>query len=117
MLASSPRKCPKVGEYVSLEYDGKKVLGMIEALVRGSVSINSEIYDPKTIEKIRKIEGNDHYVKGTVRILGDIDDALRIPRTPAPPGTEIRVADSEVLTADIPGGKLWFKTWKPHNTG
>ena len=70
------KEMPKVGEYVSLEYDGKKVLGMIEALVRGSVSINSEIYDPKTIEKIRKIEGNDHYVKGTVRILGDIDDDL-----------------------------------------
>lgn len=91
------KEMPKVGEYVSLEYDGKKVLGMIETLVRGSVSINTEIYDPETIEKIKKIEGDDYYVKGTVRILGDLDDDLRIPRTPAPPGTEIRVADSEVL--------------------
>jgi DNA helicase HerA-like ATPase len=91
------KEMPKVGEYVSLDYDGKKVLGMIEALVRGSVSINNEIYDPKTIEKIRMIEGDDHYVKGTVRILGDIDNQLRIPRTPAPPGTEIKVADSEIL--------------------
>ena len=91
------KKMPKVGEYVSLDYDGKKVLGMIESLVRGSVSINSEIYDPKTIEKIRMIEGDDYYVKGTVRILGDIDNQLRIPRTPAPPGTEIKVADSNIL--------------------
>jgi DNA helicase HerA-like ATPase len=91
------KEMPKVGEYVSLDYDGKKVLGMIEALVRGSVSINNEIYDPKTIEKIRMIEGDDHYVKGTVRILGDVDNDLRIPRTPAPPGTEIKVADSEIL--------------------
>ncbi len=86
-----------MGEYVSMEYDGKKVLGMIESLVRGSVSINDQIYDPLTIEKLKAIEGDDHYVKGTVKILGDIDDDLRIPRTPAPPGPEIRVADSEVL--------------------
>ncbi|MDD3985959.1 MAG: HAS-barrel domain-containing protein, partial [Methanobacterium sp.] len=33
------KEMPKVGQYVSLEYDGKNVLGMIEALVRGSVSI------------------------------------------------------------------------------
>jgi uncharacterized protein len=91
------KKMPKVGEYVSLEYDGKKVLGMIEGLVRGSVSINNEIYDPLTIEKIREIEGDDHYIKGTVRILGDVDNGLRIPRTPAPPGTEIKSADSNVL--------------------
>jgi DNA helicase HerA-like ATPase len=91
------KEMPKVGEYVSLEYDGKKVLGMIESLVRGSVSINDEIYDPKTIEKIREMEGDDHYIRGTVRILGDIEDGLRIPRTPAPPGTIIRVADTNVL--------------------
>lgn len=88
---------PKVGEYVSLEYDGKYVLGMIESLVRGSVSINTDIYDPETIEKIKRIDGDDYYIRGTIKILGDIDDDLRIPRTPAPPGTEIRVADSGVL--------------------
>ena len=90
------KEMPRVGEYVSLEYDGKKVLGMIESLVRGSVSINDDIYDPKTIEKIREIEGDDHYIKGSVKILGDIKD-LKIPRTPAPPGTEVKVADPEIL--------------------
>ncbi|MCL2687170.1 MAG: ATP-binding protein [Methanobrevibacter sp.] len=91
------KEMPKVGEYVSLYYDGKTVLGMIESLVRGSVSLNGDIYDPNTIEKIREIEGEDFYIKGNVRILGDIDEGLKIPRTPAPPGTEIKVADEEVL--------------------
>jgi len=91
------KEMPKVGEYVSLVYDEKRVLGMIESLVRGSVSINDDIYDPKIIEKIEEIEGDDHYIKGTIRILGDIDNDLRIPRTPAPPGTEVKVADSNVL--------------------
>jgi len=91
------KEMPKIGEYVSLNYDGKTVLGMIESLVRGSVSLNGDIFDPSTIEKIRQIEGDDFYIKGNVRILGDIDDDLKIPRTPAPPGTEIKIADGEVL--------------------
>lgn len=91
------KKMPKVGEYVALNYDGKTILGMIESLVRGSVSLNGEIYDPKTIEKIRKVEGEDYYIKGHVKVLGDINNNLRIPRTPAPPGTEIKIADEEIL--------------------
>lgn len=103
------KEMPRVGEYVSLRYDAKNVLGMIESLVRGSVSINDQIYDPLTIEKIKAIEGDDHYVKGTVKILGDIDDDLRIPRTPAPPGTEIRVADSKILKKIFNVGKYGLK--------
>jgi DNA helicase HerA-like ATPase len=101
------KKMPRVGEYVSLEYDEKIVLGMIESLVRGSVSINDEIYDPDTVEKIKEIEGDDHYIRGTVRILGDIVQ-LRIPRTPPPPGTEVIVARAEVLEEifRIPSGGL-----------
>lgn len=91
------KKMPQVGEYVTVEYDGKVILGMIESLVRGSVALNSEIYNPDTIEKIRQIEGDDFYIKGSVRILGDVNDNLKIPRTPAPPGTEINEAPSEIL--------------------
>ncbi len=91
------KEMPKVGEYVSLDYDGKTILGMIESLVRGSVSLNGDIYDPKTVQKIREIEGEDYYIKGNVRILGDIDDNLKIPRTPAPPGTEIKIANEDIL--------------------
>jgi DNA helicase HerA-like ATPase len=90
------KKMPKMGEYVTLDYDNKTILGMIESLVRGSVSLNVDIYDPDTIERIRNIEGDDYYIKGSVRILGDVDH-LKIPRTPAQPGTEIKLASDEVL--------------------
>ena len=90
------KEMPQIGEYISMEYDGKKVLGMIESLVRGSVSINDDIYDPKTVERIKEIEGDDHYIRGSVRILGDIEK-LRIPRTPPTPGTEIKIASPEIL--------------------
>ncbi|OWT32927.1 ATPase [Methanobrevibacter sp. 87.7] len=90
------KEMPKMGEYVTLKYDNKIILGMIESLVRGSVALNNDIYDPNTIERIKNIEGDDYYIKGNVKILGDID-YLKIPRTPAPPGTEIKLASSDVL--------------------
>ena len=91
------KEMPQVGEYVTLEYDGKIILGMIESMVRGSVSLNNEIYDPDTIAKIREIEGDDYYIKGNISILGDVNDNLKLPRTPAPPGTPIYPAPSEIL--------------------
>jgi DNA helicase HerA-like ATPase len=91
------KEMPKVGEYVTLEYDGRKILGMIETMVRGSPSLNMEIYDPDTIAKIREIEGDDYYIRGKVTILGDIDDDLNLPRTPAPPGTPIYKASKDIL--------------------
>jgi DNA helicase HerA-like ATPase len=92
------KEMPRVGEYVSLAYDEKTVLGMIESLARGSVSINDEIYDPATVEKIKEIEGDDHYIRGTVTILGDINTPeMTIPRTPAPPGTVVKIANSKIL--------------------
>lgn len=90
------KEMPKMGEYVTLEYDNQIILGMIESLVRGSVALNNEIYDPDTVARIRNIEGDDYYIKGNVKILGDID-TLRIPRTPAPPGTEVKLAGDEIL--------------------
>lgn len=90
-------KMPNVGEYVIMNYDGKLILGMIEDLVRGNVALNSEIYDVEDIGKIVDYGLNEFYVKGKIRILGDINNHLKRPRTPAPPGTPIELADGEVL--------------------
>ena len=91
------KKTPTVGEYVYLKYNNQIVLGMIDSLFRGSTTLSNDILNPETIEKILKIEGNiDHYVRGSVTILGD-KDKLQIPKTPAPPGTEVIKADVELL--------------------
>lgn len=88
---------PAVGEYVYLEYDGKIILGMIDALFRGSTTLGDDLISPNTIEKILELEGDiDHYIRGTITILGD-KDKLIIPRTPAPPGTQVMKAGSELL--------------------
>jgi len=88
---------PRVGEYVTIEYDGKKVLGMIENLVRGNDALNVDINDFKAIQKISRIGVDDNYIRGKVKILGDVNDNLKLPRTPVLPGTEINLADKEVL--------------------
>ena len=90
-------KMPNVGEYVTMEYSGKKVLGMIENLIMGNDSLNVDINDFKAIQKISRIGAEENYIKGKVKILGDVNDNLKLPRTPVLPGTEIKLADNEVL--------------------
>ena len=90
-------KMPQVGEYVTVEYDSKKVLGMVESLVRGNDALNVDLHDVDAIQTISRIGGSDYYIKGKVKLLGDVDDKLRLPRTPALPGTPIKLADKEIL--------------------
>ncbi len=89
---------PRTGEYVVLEYDSRKVLGMVEGIVRGSPAISGDIIDPEIVERICNFEGEEEqYVRGSVRLLGDADD-MEIPKVPPPPGTKVIKADSRVLT-------------------
>ena len=90
-------KMPQVGEYVTVEYDGKKVLGMVENLVRGNDALNIDLHDVEAIQTIARIGGKDYYIKGKVKLLGDVNDNLRLPRSPALPGTPIKLADREIL--------------------
>ena len=103
-------KMPQVGQYVTIEYDGKKVLGMVENLVRGNDALNVDINDFKAIQKISKIGVEDNYIRGKVKILGDVNDHLRLPRTPVLPGTEINLADAKIL-------KEIFKVTNPIKLG
>ena len=91
------RTMPASGEYVTLEYDGLKVLGMVEGLVRGSPAISGDILDPDIVERIMEFEGvEEHYVRGGVRLLGDTITQT-IPKVPPPPGTRIERADDATL--------------------
>ena len=103
-------KMPQVGQYVTIEYDGKKVLGMVENLVRGNDALNVDINDFKAIQKISKIGVEDNYIRGKVKILGDVNDNLKLPRTPVLPGTEIQLADAKIL-------KEIFKVTNPIKLG
>lgn len=105
-VAFISKTMPKSGEYVVLEYDGREVLGMVEALVRGSPSISGDILDPDVVERILNFEGeSEQYVRGKVRLLGDVD-TLEIPRVPPPPGTKIKRASSKTLSKIFSSGTI-----------
>lgn len=90
------KKMPAIGDYVIIEFDDKEVLGLITKLSRGNPAITGDIFDPETVTKIKYYEGDDFYIHGIIRILGDIKK-LEIPRTPPPPGTVVKAAKTEVL--------------------
>ena len=89
-------KMPKIGEYVVLEYDGQRVLGMVENIIRGNLSLPDNIPDPSIVNKILDLEGAKGYIKGKIKIIGDVN-TLRIPRVPPSPGTKVYKADKETL--------------------
>ena len=70
---------------------------MIENLIRGNDALNVDINDFKAIRKISQIGAEDNYIRGKVKILGDVNDNLKLPRTPVLPGTEIKLADRDTL--------------------
>lgn len=97
---------PKAGEYVILEYDGMRVLGMTEAISRGNPAITGDIIDPDVAERILSFEGADeHYVRGRIRLLGDVE-TLEIPKVPPPPGTRVERADTETLRRIFSQGEI-----------
>ncbi|MCX8205097.1 MAG: ATP-binding protein [Candidatus Nezhaarchaeota archaeon] len=88
---------PKLGQYVIIEHGEGDVLGMVEGLISGSVSLRGDVHDPKVVERLRKLEGSrDFYVKGRIKVLGDLE-TLSIPRSPPQPGAEVRRAGGEAL--------------------
>ncbi len=87
----------KFGEYVVLKYDGKKILGMITELKRINPYIPKDIHDPEVVDRILRIEGeNEEFIKGKIKLLGDIDE-YEIPKVPPKPGTKIYRANKKVL--------------------
>jgi len=89
---------PRRGQYVELNYAGTRVLGMVQALIHGSVSLTEDVHDPDIVRKIRNMsDGSDLYLKGVISILGDAD-TLKVPDVPPPPGTEVYSASKELLS-------------------
>lgn len=88
-------KMPEIGQYVILEYDNKKVLGMIDNLIRFNPAINEELLSEEEVENLKKFEEN-YIIKGKIKILGEVDN-LKLPKVPPEPGTIVKIADKETL--------------------
>ncbi len=89
-------KMPKIGQFVILEYENQKVLGIIENVIRFNPALDEGIISEEAVKKIIDLEGEKYYIKGKIRLLGNIEN-LELPRIPPSPGTEIKEADKETL--------------------
>ena len=99
------KEIPKFGEYVILEYNGMKILGMISHLVVKNPSLNGDIIDPNEVEEILKYEKTSNFILAKVRLLGDVN-TMQMPRTPPPPGTKVYRAGKEILKKIFSSGHI-----------
>lgn len=108
-----------IGEYVTLEYGGGrgKVLGLVERSSITSDALRDDIHNYEEAFESRQVameNARDKSYKGTVRILGYLDDLKRcravIPAVPAEPGTEVFEATAQDLAAIFsPSGGEWAR--------
>lgn len=96
-LSFLSNKIPKIGSYVSINYDdGKEILGMVEGVIQGC-PVFEEVLNVNDLLKLKKLEINDtFYVMGKIKVLGDINNK-EIPRIPPKPGSEVYVAEEDTL--------------------
>jgi DNA helicase HerA-like ATPase len=99
-------KIPEIGSYVSIKYDdGKEILGMIEGVIQGC-PVFEEVLNVEDLLKLKKLETDDSfYVMGKIKVLGDVDNK-EIPRAPPKPGTEVYIADDDILKKMFSNGHI-----------
>ncbi len=99
------KELPKFGEYVILEYNGMKILGMISYLVAKNPSLNGDMTDFNNIEELLKYERDSNFILAKARLLGDVE-SMQMPRIPPPPGTKVYRASKEILQKIFSSGHI-----------
>ncbi|ENN95584.1 hypothetical protein J422_07017, partial [Methanocaldococcus villosus KIN24-T80] len=99
------KKTPEVGDYVKIVYDGYELLGMIESTIQGNLALK-DIWDVEHLEKIKEFGDEANYIMGKIKILGDINNDLKLPRVPPKPGLAIYKADNSILKRVFANGHI-----------
>jgi DNA helicase HerA-like ATPase len=109
------RRPVSIGEYVILDYDGDKVLGLVEKSSISSDALGSSIRNYEEAFESKQVateNRRDKSYKGHVRILGYVDELKKckaiLPALPPEPGTEVYEASVKDLDAIFaPSGQQW----------
>lgn len=89
---------PELGEYITIKHNDNNILGIIENLIVGNSAINKNITKESKVKIIKdSLKGSDYYTKGKIKILGDLNNNLQMPRTPIAPGSAINLVDKNIL--------------------
>src|ERR671925_1839743 len=109
------RRPVSIGEYVILDYDGDKVLGLVEKSSISSDALGSSIRNYEEAFESKQVateNRRDKSYKGHVRILGYVAELKKckaiLPALPPEPGTEVYEASVKDLDAIFaPSGQQW----------
>jgi len=98
----------RMGSYVILEYDDKKVLALITSVTRGSRIIGGDFSDLDALKRITAFSGEDaEYVRASLKLLADLTSpSLEQPDLPPKPGTKVRLAGEEELSPIFSSGEI-----------
>lgn len=99
----------KLGQFVFIESQNQKILGMINNVEIENKYIPEDIYSIEGIERIVKETNNNFKIKGEIQLLGKIietdnDVKLEFQRTAPLPASYVYKADKEILKK-LFGGK------------
>ncbi|NOZ82353.1 MAG: ATP-binding protein [Euryarchaeota archaeon] len=107
-------RAPEVGEYAIVEYDGLRVLAVVEEVSRGSASLPERLLSAETVERIVRIEGaGEQYIRARLRLLGEAE-SLSMVKLPPPPGAPVYRADTETLRRIFSSGNIKLGTLLSH---
>ena len=92
---------PKVGDYVLIEDESIRLLGMVTEVVRGAFEferddlLRAEHYD----RILHLLDKPSNWVKASIRIIGMLegDGLAGLPKVPVSPAAEVKVAPKEIL--------------------
>ncbi len=108
------KRMPEVGEYAVIEYDGHRVLAVVEEVTRGSATISEKLLSAETVERIVRIEGaGEQYIRARLRLLGEVE-SLGMVKLPPPPGAPVYRADPGTLRRIFSSGNIKLGTLLSH---
>ncbi|MEM3939797.1 MAG: DNA double-strand break repair helicase HerA [Saccharolobus sp.] len=108
MLAEKP---VRLGNYVVLEYDNMKVLGLVTKVMRGSSVLDENMNDIEIVQKLKKLNGSiPFFIKAYIKLLCDLNNNCLMPKLPPAAGTPVRGADEEELKSVYSSGNISIGT-------
>lgn len=92
---------PRVGEYVLIEDEATRILGMVTEVVRGAFEFEREdLLQAEHYDKILSVlDKPSNWVRAYVKMIGVLngDELSGLPKVPVSPAAEVRVAPREIL--------------------
>ncbi len=92
---------PKVGDYVVVDSEESKLLGMISNVVRGALELaRNDLLQANYYDTILEVVGSpSDWLKATIRMIGILSggELTGLPRAPPPTGALVRRAPADLL--------------------